>query len=36
MTIKEARQILDEDALNLTDDEVKEIIDGLIKWQMWP
>jgi len=31
MTIKEAREILAEDALGLTDDEVKEIIDWLDK-----
>jgi hypothetical protein len=31
MTIKEAREILAEDALGLTDDEVKDIIDWLDK-----
>jgi hypothetical protein len=31
MTIKEAREILAEDALGLTDDEVKEIIEWLDK-----
>lgn len=31
MTVKEAREILAEDALGLTDDEVKEIIDWLDK-----
>jgi DNA-directed RNA polymerase subunit F len=31
MTIKEAREILADDALGLTDDEVQEIIDWLDK-----